>query len=177
MRRTRKILKGALLMLLVTFTATAAALAQQQSFVSGNDEYEMEFPSPTWKATPRSENAQQNLEFIYGERSDGFLRVRKELVEAGTSLSELARREQDLKLRYLPGFVGGKEERFAGRLSGITSSYEYTNAGKPMAGRIYYLQADNRTVYALHFTARAERLQAIRNQTDAIARSFRLKQQ
>ncbi len=45
-----------------------------------------------------------------------------------------------------------------------------------MAGRIYYLQADNRTVYALHFTARAERLQAIRNQTDAITRSFRLKQ-
>ena len=99
------------------------------------------------------------------------------MVEANTSLSEHARREADLKLRYLPGYVGGKEERFAGRLSGITVSYEYTNAGKAMAGRIYYLQADNRTVYALHFTARAERLHTIRNQTDAITRSFRLKQQ
>jgi hypothetical protein len=102
--------------------------------------------------------------------------VRKEVVEANTTLPELARREADLKLRYLPGFVGGKEEHFAGRLSGITVSYEYTSAGKPMAGRIYYLQADNRTVYTLHFTARAERLQLIRNQTDGIARSFRLKQ-
>jgi hypothetical protein len=175
MRRTRKILHGAL-MLLAAFTA-ASALAQQQSYLSGNDEYEVELPSQTWKATPRSENTHQHLEFIYGERSDGFLRLRKEVVEASTTLNELARREQDLKLRYLPGFVGGKEENFAGRLSGITASYEYTSAGKPMAGRIYYLRADNRTVYALHFTARAERLQAIRNQTDAIARSFRLKQQ
>ena len=176
MRRTRKILQGALTLLLVAFGASAA-LAQQDSHVSGNDEYEVELPSQTWKATPRAESAHQHIEFIYGERSDGYLRLRKEVVEAGTPLSELARREQDLKLRYLPGFVGGKEERFAGRLSGITASYEYTSAGKPMAGRIYYLQADNRTVYALHFTARAERLQAIRNQTDAIARSFRLKQQ
>ncbi len=176
MRRTQKILQGALLFLLVTLGANAA-VAQQQSYTSGNDEYEIELPSQTWKATARAENSHQHLEFIYGERSDGLLRLRKEVVEANTSLSELARREADLKLRYLPGYVGGKEERFAGRLSGITVSYEYTNAGKPMAGRIYYLQADNRTVYALHFTARAERLQAIRNQTDAIARSFRLKQQ
>lgn len=177
MRRTRKILQGALTLALLVSLGASAAVAQQQSYLSGNDEYEIELPSPTWKATPRSENTHQHLEFIYGERSDGFLRLRKELVEANTSLSELARREADLKLRYLPGYVGGKEEPFSGRLRGITVSYEYTNAGKPMAGRIYYLQADNRTVYALHFTARAERLQAIRNQTDAITRSFRLKQQ
>jgi hypothetical protein len=175
MRRTQRLLTGALLLLL-TLGAGAGA-AQQQPYTSGNDEYELELPSQTWKATPRAENAHQHLEFIYGERSDGYLRLRKEVVEANTALSEVARREADLKLRYLPGFVGGKEERFAGRLSGITVSYEYTSAGKPMAGRIYYLQADNRTVYTLHFTARAERLQPIRNQTDAIARSFRLKQQ
>ncbi len=173
MRRTQRLLAGALLLL--AFGATPA-LAQQQSYTSGNDDYEIELPSQTWKATPRAESAHQHLEFIYGDRSDGFLRLRKEVVEANTPLNEVARREADLKLRYLPGYVGGKEERFAGRLSGITASYEYTSAGKPMAGRIYYLQADNRTVYTLHFTARAERLQLIRNQTDAIARSFRLKQ-
>ncbi|MCA1635162.1 MAG: hypothetical protein LC802_16080 [Acidobacteria bacterium] len=171
MRRTPQLLTCALLL----FVGASAALGQE-TYTSGNDDYMLELPSQTWKVTPRSENAHQLMEFIYGERSDGFLRLRKEVVEASASLSEVARREQDLKLRYLPGFVGGKEERFAGRLNGITASYEYTNAGKPMAGRIYYLQADNRTVYTLHFTARAEKLMRIRTQTDAIARSFRLKQ-
>ena len=44
-----------------------------------------------------------------------------------------------------------------------------------MAGRIYYLQADSRTVYVLHFTGLRDRLQRIQNQTDATARSFRVK--
>ena len=43
-----------------------------------------------------------------------------------------------------------------------------------MAGRVYYLQADNRTVYTLHFTGARDKLLRIRNQTDAISRSFRL---
>jgi hypothetical protein len=171
MRRSQKFLTGVLLLLL-----GASAALGQESYASGNDEYTLELPSATWKATPRGPNKRQHMEFIYGERGEGYLRLRKEVVEADESLSALARREADLKLRYLPGFVGGKEERFAGRLNGITTTYEYTNAGKPMAGRIYYLQADNRTVYTLHFTAQAEKLLRIRNQTDAIARSFRLKQ-
>jgi len=44
-----------------------------------------------------------------------------------------------------------------------------------MAGRLYYLQADNRTIYVLRFTALREKLTLIRNQTDSIARSFQLK--
>ena len=43
-----------------------------------------------------------------GERSDGLLRLRKEVVEANTPLNEVARREADLKLRYLPGMVSGE---------------------------------------------------------------------
>ena len=90
---------------------------------------------------------------------------------------DYARAEADTKLRYLPGFVGGKEgENFTGRLRGVVSTYEYTSGGKPMAGRVYYLQADGRTLYVLHFTGARDKLQRIQNQTDAIARSFRLKQ-
>ena len=44
-----------------------------------------------------------------------------------------------------------------------------------MAGRTYYLQADSRTVYTLRFTGLRDKLIRIRNQTDQIARSFRLK--
>ena len=54
-------------------------------------------------------------------------------------------------------------------------SYEYVKTGKPMLGRIYYLQADGRTVYALRFSGLRDKLARIRNQTDSISRNFRLK--
>ena len=71
--------------------------------------------------------------------------------------------------------VEGKEEAFNGRLDGVTVSYEFTRTGKVMLGRTYYLQADNRTIYALRFTGLRDKLSRIRNQTDLIARSFKLK--
>ena len=89
--------------------------------------------------------------------------------------SDVARRDVDQKLRFIPGFVEGREEKFSGRLNGVTVSYEYTQTGKPMIGRTYYLLADNRTVYALRFTGLRDQLAKIRNQTDLIARSFKLK--
>jgi Ni/Co efflux regulator RcnB len=171
MRRTRR-----LLISLLALTAFAATTAAQQPHTSETDDYSIELPSETWKAVPRADNAHRHTEFIYGERSNGYLRLRKEVVEGNTSLSDFARAEQDTKHRFLPAFVGGKEERFTGRLNGIVTTYEYTSGGKPMAGRVYYLQADNRTVYALHFTGLRDKMELIHNQTDAIARSFKLKQ-
>jgi len=97
------------------------------------------------------------------------------VVEAGMTPSVLAQRDQESKLRFLPGFVEGKVEPFNGRLDGVTMSYEFVKAGKPMLGRIYYLQADNRTIYTLRFSGLRDKLGRIRNQTDMMARSFKLK--
>ncbi|HEX8502173.1 MAG TPA: hypothetical protein VF659_16425 [Pyrinomonadaceae bacterium] len=175
-RSTKRLFICALALLASAATAAAGAAAQEQPFTSETDEYALELPSEVWKAVPRPDNARQHAEFVNGDRSGGYLRVRREAVEGGADLRDYARAEADTKLRFLPGFVGGKEERFAGRLSGVVSNYEYTSGGKPMAGRVYYLQADGRTVYVLHFTGMRDRLQRIQSQTDAIARSFRLKQ-
>jgi hypothetical protein len=172
MRHTKRLFICALALLA---SAASAATAQEQ-FTSETKEYALELPNTAWRAVPRSENAHQHTEFVYNDRSDGYLRVRREEVEGDAKLADFARAQADTKLRYLPNFVGGKDERFAGRLSGLVSTYEYTSGGKPMAGRVYYLQADGRTVYVLHFTGLRDRLQRIQNQTDAIARSFRLKQ-
>lgn len=154
---------------------SALPAAAQEVFQSDGVDYTLELPTPTWKVAARPDGMHHHVEFVYGDRMDGLLRVRKELAEAGQTASDLAKRDQDVKLRYQPGFVEGKEERFAGQLNGLTLSYEFTKGGKPMAGRVYYLQADNRTVYTLHFTGLRDKLLVIRNQTDAIARSFRLK--
>jgi hypothetical protein len=78
-------------------------------------------------------------------------------------------------LRFLPGFIEGKQEPFNGRVDGVIMSYEFVRTGKPMLGRTYYLQTDNRTIYALRFTGLRDKLARIRNQTDLIARTFKLK--
>lgn len=171
MRRGKSLLAVALLVL----CGATAAFGQDGPHVGGNDEFTVELPSQTWKAVPHADGAHSRTEYIYGERSDGFLQIRKEVLDSDAGLSALARAEQDTKLRYRPGFVAGKEERFAGRLNGIVSNYEFTSGGRPMAGRVYYLKAEGRTVYVLHFTGRSERLRRISNQTDAIARSLQPK--
>lgn len=150
-----------------------AAASAQETFE--NATYALELPNATWKTTSRSDGAHQHAEFIYSDRLDGHLRLRREVVEADVTTEKLARRDEDQKLRYQNGFVGGKLQPFAGRLNGSVLNYEYTAAGKPMLGRVYYLQADPRTIYVLQFTGLRDKLQRIQNQTDAIARSFRLK--
>lgn len=153
---------------------STAAIAQQ-TFVSTNADYTLELPSEMWRVTQEPDSLHEHAEFIYGDRNDGYLKIRKEVVEPGVTAADVARRDQDQKLRFQLGYIEGKEEKFAGRLNGSTFGYEYTAGGKAMAGRIYYLQADNRTIYTLRFTGLREKLPLIRNQTDRIARSFHLK--
>ena len=160
---------------LAAIFAVALAAQAQETFSSANADYTLELPSARWKVTQEPDSLHEHAEFIYGDRNDGYLKIRKEVVEAGTTAQDIARRDQDQKLRFQTGFVEGRQEKFAGRMDGVTFGYEYTAGGKAMAGRVYYLQGDNRTVYVLRFTGLRDKLLLIRNQTDGIARSFRLK--
>ena len=147
----------------------------QQLYTSDKVDYSFELPSPTWRVIAEPDAAHEHTEFVYGDRLEGYLQIRKEVVDAGTTPSEVARRDLDQKLRFLPGFVEGKQESFNGRLDGVTVSYEFIKNAKPMVGRVYYLQADNRTIYALRFSGLRDKLSRIRNQTDLIARTFKVK--
>ena len=149
--------------------------AQEHSYSSAKVNYTVDFPSPTWRLVDEPDEIHQHAEFVYGDRNDGYLRIRKEALDEGVDIKEFARRDQDQKERFRPGYVDGKEEQFVGRLQGRTVSYEYSLNGKAMAGRTYYLQGDSRTVYVLRFTGMRDKLARIRNQTDLIARSFKLK--
>jgi hypothetical protein len=168
-----KYLISVFVLILITWSCSIATA--QVAYTSDQVEYTLELPSSAWRVISEPDSVHEHAEFVYGDRLEGYLQIRKEVVEAGTTPSDLARRDMDQKLRFLPGFVEGKEEKFAGHLNGITISYEFVKTGKPMMGRIYYLQADNRTIYALRFTGLRDKLARIRNQTDFIARSFRLK--
>ena len=160
---------------LAAIFALAAPVPAQETFSSDKADYVLELPSARWKVTQEPDSLHEHAEFVYGDRNDGYLKIRREVVEAGTTAADIARRDQDQKLRFQTGYVEGKQENFEGRLTGVTYGYEYTAGGKTMVGRVYYLQADSRTVYVLRFTGLRDKLLLIRNQTDGIARSFRLK--
>ena len=163
---------------LAAFGSSAAHLnagVQEHSYTSPKMDFTVDFPSPTWKLVDEPDDVHQHTEFIYGDRNDGYLRIRKEALDQGLNISDFAHRDQDQKTRFLPGYVDGKEDKFNGRLAGVTLSYEFTERGKPMAGRSYYLQGDSATVYVLRFTGLRDKLSRIRNQTDMIARSLRSK--
>lgn len=165
----------ALLVAVLTIISTSYIFAQSQNYTNEAVDYSFELPSPVWREVGRPDGARGYTEFVYGDRLDGYLRVRKETVDTGMTSRGCALRDQDQKLRFIPNFVSGKEEPFVGRFNGSVASYEFTQGGKPMTGRIYYLQADSRTIYTLHFTGSRDKLSRIRNQTDNIARSFNRK--
>ena len=95
-------LAGFVLFLLLGSGVFAAA---QEVYDGGG--YTIELPSVVWKVITEPDSAHEHAEFVNGDRLEGYLQIRKEVVDAGTTPSDLARRDLDQKLRFLPGFVEG----------------------------------------------------------------------
>src|SRR5215510_2054483 len=134
-------MRSKLRMALVLIGVIVSVASAQQVYTNDRVEYTFDLPSPAWKLISEPDATRQHAEFVYGDRLDGYLQIRREVVDANTTPSELAQRDQDLTLRFLPGFIQGKQDPFNGRMDGVTMSYEFVKTGKPMLGRIYYLQA------------------------------------
>lgn len=165
-------------MLVLLVTSFVAVAGQTRQFARDGIEYVLELPSPAWQDFSRLD-VHEHFEFINGnDPTNGYLGVRKIFVDQPTTTTDLFSAQEKWELQRLPGYVICSEcegVRFEGRLSGAVFSYEYVAAGRTMYGRIYYLQVDQRTFYSLRFTVARDKLQAVRDQMDAIARSFRLK--
>ena len=116
---------------------SALRLRPKPRYTSQKVEYIVDFPSPMWRLVDEPDEMHQHAEFVYNDRNDGYMRIRKEKLDEGLTVREFARRDQEQKVRFLPGYVDGKEDSFTGRMTGVTVSYEFTQAGKPMAGRTY----------------------------------------
>ena len=170
-------MKVLIAVMVVCFSALTAP-GQGWTFSRDGVEYVIEFPSATWRVVSRLD-VHEHPEFVYGtDELNGYLRLSRILVDSDAGPADLFQSDEKLRLQHLPGYVicdSCKGEFFGGNLSGATFSYEYADAGKVIAGRIYYLQVDRRTFYALRFTVAQDRLPALREQMNSIARSFRLK--
>jgi hypothetical protein len=116
-----------------------------------------------------------NVEYVYKYKKDGHLEVRKMTIKQDALFSDIFRDEEQ-KLQFLQGYVAGKEENFRGSYSGRIFNYEYVRSGRQMSGRFYFLKTDATTMYVLRFRGLKDKLRTIRNQTDSIARTFKLKE-
>ena len=169
MKLTR-ILFSATLVLLFAFSV----FAQNDSFSDANVDYTFDLPEVAWKQTVKPSTTSPNVEYVYGDRSNGRLEVRRITIKAGDLLADTIRTEEQ-RLQFQPGYVAGKDEEFKGSLNGKVFNYEYVNSGRNMSGRFYFLKADDKTVYVLRFTGERDKLRSVRNNTDSIARTFSLK--
>ncbi len=158
-----------LVLLLTTITVFA-----QKDFENANVDYTFEIPNDTWKITVEPSEFSPNVELVYEYKKDGHLEIRKMKVEPNTLFGEIIR-EEEPALQFLPGYVAQKEENFRGAYTGRVFNYEYVRSGRPMSGRFYYLKIDDSTIYVLRFTGMKEKLRSIRNETDSIARTFKIK--
>lgn len=160
--------------LLAALVFAVPAAAQGSSFASSDVEYGFELPDERWKMTVKPSATTPNVEYVFGDRTDGHLEVRRLALPPRGIVSDLIR-EEEQKLQFQPGYVAGKEEQFGGFLKGAVFNFEFVRAGRPMGGRYYFLRSNDSTVYVLRFTGFRDRLKSIRNQTDSIARTFNVK--
>jgi len=143
-------------------------------FIDPDGKYEITLPQD-WEALVSKDNAgRTTVNIIFrGQRNEGLLKINKEEDNVKT-VEELAQLDETSSIRFLPGYQKGKIEPFSGgNLRGISYYFDYTQTNKPMAGRYYYLQANDGSFWRLRFTGRRIAIQQMRSQTDIMARSFK----
>lgn len=170
----KKLTLSIIFVLTAVVFAGGSVSAQTAAFSNSDVEYVFELPDQRWKMTVKPSATTPNVEYVYGDRTDGHLEVRRLSLPPRGIVSDVIRDEEQ-KLQFLPGYVAGKEEQFGGFLNGAIFNFEFVRAGRPMTGRFYFLKASDSSVYVLRFTGFRDKLKSIRNQTDAIARTFNVK--
>src|SRR5678816_740564 len=86
---------------LAFLAATLSPASAQEVFTSERIDYSIELPSPTWRVISEPDAAHEHLEFVYGDRLEGYLQIRKEVVDSGMTTLDLAHRDRDQKLRFM----------------------------------------------------------------------------
>ncbi len=163
-----------ILYLFVFIVLTASTLFAQSKFSDSSVDYSFDVPSDSWKLTVKPSATSPNVEYVFDDRRDAHLEVRKLSAAASAKLSDIIR-DEETKLQFYPGYVAGKQESFNGKLQGGIFNFEFVRSGKPQAGRFYFMKVNDTTYYVLRFSGSRDKLRTIRNETDQIARTFSVK--
>ena len=170
--KSRILTIGAIVIFAILFPSTSKS--QTRNYADEKLNYVLVLPSAQWHAINVPGVVNDKTEFRY--KNDGVhLRVSRQLVNTDVTVAKLIQWQQKLDRSSLSGYVKEKVEPVAGHLSGARYAYEYVTDGKPTARVIYYLEGSNRIIYRLEFAGSPELLRSLSEQTDFIARSFRVK--
>lgn len=136
-------------------------------------------PDQGWHAVEITDGAgRKQIEIIYKVREEGLLKVRRLEAEKGAKLVDVIKKDESQTLTFLPNYTKGALEEFSAsnsKVPAILTAYDFTAGGRPKKGRNYYLMINETTVYVLRFTGNRGTMEALRSQTDLIARSFKVK--
>jgi hypothetical protein len=165
-----------LVLILIALLAPCTVAGQTQRYEVATGHYVLELPSARWQAITVS-GANYPRDFKFSDDNGVVrLRIRREIVkDESVSTTDVAERQRLLDRSARLGYVTGTVESFKGALSGTKYSYEYVSKAKPMATVIYYLRVTKRAIYRIEFSGSPKMLLDLANQTESIARSFRLK--
>jgi hypothetical protein len=128
-----------------------------------------------WRSVSYSDAVgRPKTEFVYRDRREGLLRISKES-QAGGSIENMVRNEEQNLKSYRPGFERASTEAFGGgALRGLRFSFFHAEGTRQIASIFYYLE-DGNSVWVLRFVGKRGSLDANRNIIDQMARSFQAK--
>jgi hypothetical protein len=104
--------------------AVGPALGQGTLFSDPSVDYSFDVPDGRWKMTVKPSAARPNVEYVFIDRNDGHLEVRRMTVAKNAILADIVRDEEQ-KLQFLPGYVAGPDENFSGRIRGSIFNFEF----------------------------------------------------
>lgn len=165
-----------LMLILTALWLPFTVAGQTQQYTVATGQYVLDLPSAQWRAITVS-GAAHPRDFSFSDDNGVVgLRIRREIVKnEDVSTSDVAERQRRLDRSARLGYVTRTVESFKGALSGTKYSYDYVSGGKPIATVIYYLRVTKRAIYRIEFTGSPKMLLDLADQTESIARSFRLK--
>jgi hypothetical protein len=166
------------LLFLSAFLFNAVAFAQTEVFEDPDGKYSMNLPNG-WLGVVNTDGLGRNdVNIVYKNRENGALKIRVGEIAPGAAPMDFAAKDEQDRVRFAPAYDKLSMEKFllGGSRIGALLSYDYKNAaGQPFTGRVYYVPMDEKTIYILQFTGRRNTLGTLRNHTDQIARSIKLK--
>lgn len=167
-------------LLMILFAAPQAfAQSSLEVFDDPDGQYTLTLPAGWLAIVSQDSLGRKEINIVFKNRENGALKIRRvDDADPTMEIMQFAQKDEEQTLRFLPAYDKLAIEKIpmSGGRTGALVSYDYKTGGQPFTGREYYLRLNEKTIYVLRFRGRRNILSTLRSHTDAIARSFKLKQ-
>ncbi len=174
----RSITKLCVLSMTIVCAATLT-LAQAHKggriFHAPDQSYSLWLPAEWEAQTSKDGLGRDRVVIFYRTLDEVLLEIRHLAATSYRSAKEAAAHDEAHNVRFRKGYVKGsitKVKELRRDADVALNKYRYTQDGKPISGRNYYLRFANQRTYLLRFVGRPETVQSLQSQMHAMAQSF-----